>query len=260
VSRLALALAVAGCAEAYQVRPSRVPDLVRSYEKSNEAVVQYQGKRYPIRPAQEPQLHLTVQRSSRAQAGAVPERDELRAPLGSIQAHDETLTFPGARRARVSQIAAAELELEGEQPGPLPKGAANRGDRPLSARRTFVGGQLGGTSYAQVIARFRIVGPLLFDSGLGGFLTPGPGGFGACGSLGPVVDVPVHRHWSLYAGGGVGGGFVSGGDAGAQGTTATRYYYGRAGIALRLGIDQLPQVGIDGRLLAWSHHAGRRAH
>jgi hypothetical protein len=237
VSWFASVLALTACADRYRIQPSRTPDLVNAYTKKKESVVWYQGKRYPIRAAQDPKLRVLVQRD-----GA---REDVRASLDQVRANRDSLEIRGRRQVRLSQIAAAELEIDGEPPGPLPTSQSTRGDRPLSTRRLYLGGQLGGSSYVQAIVRLRLVGPLLVDVGAGGFVLP-PGGAGGCASVGGVIDVPVYRRWSLYGGGGVGAGSVFGGDGGGAGTTSTAYQYARVGVALRLGIDQLVQMGIDG--------------
>jgi hypothetical protein len=66
-------------------------------------------------------------------------------------------------------------------------------------------------------------------------------------SLGLLVAVPVSQRWSLYAGGGGGGAFAILGenDNGAS-SAALGYYHGRVGAAVRLGVEQRDQLGIDG--------------
>ncbi|HEX6763972.1 MAG TPA: hypothetical protein VF103_00810, partial [Polyangiaceae bacterium] len=53
--------------------------------------------------------------------------------------------------------------------------------------------------------------------------------------------------WSVYAGGG--GGFfagIAGESEEGAGAAVGGYYYARAGVATRLGIDRSDQIGIDG--------------
>ncbi len=247
-----LTVALGGCGpDAYRVQPANVPELVKSYERPDGAVVWIRGKRYPIRVEQEPELRVEARPCPRpeppctASTSTKPEQQELSAPLRDVRAQGDTLTFPNGQRLRTSELTSAELLIEGEPLARLEGWEKRTGERPFSTRNSALGFQIGGTAYLQLIYRLRMFGPLLLDIGGAGFVLP-PGGAGGNVSGGLVVDVPLVRRWSIYTGAGGGAAFVWAGDGEGTGTTSQAYYYGRIGFAVRLGPEHLDQIGIDG--------------
>jgi hypothetical protein len=197
-------------------------------------VIWYRGKRYPVREKHEPKLRVA------ARSG-----QNFSAPLRDIGTDGNTLTFLNGERFPTSELTSAELVIEGEPLASFKGWSETSGERPLSARRSALGFQLGGTSFLQLIYRLRLSGPLLLDFGGFGFVLP-PGGAGANVSAGLVVDVPVRRRWSMYTGAGGAAAFLFGADGEGAGTLAEAHIYGRLGFAVRLGAEHLDQVGIDG--------------
>jgi hypothetical protein len=246
-----LTSALSGCAaDAYRLQPARAPELVERYEKRHEAVIWYRGKRYPIREEHEPKLRVQARLGPQHQhpgARATPTEPALRelsAPLRDVRAEGDALTFPNGQRLRSSELTSTELLIDGEPLASVKGWEGTKGERPFSTRRAAMGFQIGGTSYLQLLYRLRVFGPLLLDMGAAGIALPG----GAVGNVsgGLVLDVPLGRRWSIYAGGGGGAAFVFAGDGEGTGTTSEAYVYGRLGFAVRLGADHLDQIGIDG--------------
>ena len=211
-----------------------------AYAESKESVILHRGRRYAIRPQQEPWLSVTAWRAGTPH--------ELAAPLGEIRALEDALYFRPGQPIRTCEIGRARLMLEGEPPAPLPHWDSTIGDRPYHARRHFVGFQLWGTSYFQGFYRFRIVGPLLVEIGVGAI--PPLMIFAGNGSAGLLLDVPIWRRWSIYGGGGAGAaGYAGVGENETGGGifgTGEAYGYGRLGVATRLGLDWIDQIGLEG--------------
>jgi hypothetical protein len=280
-----LALGSGGCVDTFKIPPARTHEVVKS-GNHRQRVIWYRGQRYAIRAEQDAELRVTAWRWRARAAGGThpaddneplkPVREQLAAPLGAVRAQGDTLYFPNAAPARACELESAEIELRGEPVAPLPRWDAQEGDIPLSKRKRFFGIQLGGSSFAQLIFRARAAGPLFLDVGAGAFAITHAAGGNA--SIGFVVDVPLARRWSVYTGAGVGAGFLfaGGGDGGSDeggtdgdgtsdeepestdgenadgdsgtGTLTTRYFYGRVGLAVRIGVEQRDQLAIDGGL------------
>ena len=258
-----LTMTLGGCGpDAHQVQPTRVPELVTSNQRPDGAVVWIRGKRYPIREEQEAKLRVQARPCPRpeqpctASTSTEPAQHELSAPLRDVRAEGDTLTFPNGQRLRTSELTSAELLIEGEPPASLKGWEKRTLERPFSTRNAALGFQIGGTAYLQLLYRLRIVGPLLLDLGGLGFALPGGAGGNVSGGL--VVDVPLARRWSIYTGAGGGAAFIFAGDGEGAGTTGQAYYYGRLGFAVRLGVEHLDQLGIDGG--AWYGKLYERDH
>ena len=246
-----LTATLGGCgADAYRIQPAKVPELVRGYEQPNGAVIWHRAKRYPVRVEQEPKLRVMARPCLRPQqlcAPATPPEQadqELSAPLRDVRAEGDALTFPNGQRLHASELTSAELVIDGEPLAKLPRWDKTSGERRFSTRDAAVGFQIGGTSYLQLLYRQRLVGPLLLDAGAMGFALPG--GAGGNVSAGLVVDVPLRRRWSIYTGAGGGAAFIFAGDGEGAGAIGQAYVYGRLGFAVRLGVEHLDQIGIDG--------------
>jgi hypothetical protein len=239
VSRIAVALLLFGCSNSVKISPERSAEIVQTYRKSGEIGVLYRGTRYRIRPEQKPTLELTL-RSDES-----PTTENFTQRLESIGVRDDTLYFPGGRAVRTSEIGHAELVFEGEPPVARKPWPSNSATRPLSERSTSYGFQFGGTTVFGIVLRQRLVGPLSFDASA--MAIPLPTLFVGFVSGGLVLEVPVQRRWSVYVGGGGGafGGLAGESDEGA-GEAGIAYYYGRAGVAVRLGLDLTEQIGVDG--------------
>jgi hypothetical protein len=183
--------------------------------------------------------------ASRAPPVRVPE--EIDAPLDTVNSVGDSLYFRYARPVRLRELGHVELHLEGEPLAPLPKWDSRSGDRPLSDRRNYIGMQVGGTGYLHVVYRRRLFDPLLFEVGALPFVLNGGGLIEV--SAGLLVDVPLTRRFSVYAGGGASAAIVFGGEGedGAS-TTDVSFVYGRLGIAVRLGVEQRDQLGLEGDL------------
>jgi hypothetical protein len=117
------------------------------------------------------------------------------------------------------------------------------------AARHRLGIQVGGSAIAQVAYRYRMIGPLHVDVGLGGL----PHGI-LNGSLGIVVGAPIDNRWFMYVGAGVGHAGVYWGDelydsecmAGcAKGSNELSFLYGRAGVAVAFGETRRHLLGLD---------------
>ena len=241
MSRFAVGVLLSACgSSSLKVAPDNTPRLVTAYAESKESVILYRGRRYAIRPEQKPWLSVLAWRAGAPQ--------ELAAPLGDISVRDDALYFQPGQPIRSCELSRARLTLEGDPPAPLPRWDNQRGGRPYDARRHFVGFQLGGTSYVQGFYRFRIFGPLLVEIGAGAL--PPFMIFAANGSAGLVLDVPIWRRWSVYGGSGAGAGGMAGVGEGEDGGglfgSGVAYVYGRLGVATRLGLDWIDQVGLEG--------------
>lgn len=249
-----LVLGLSGCSDTVRIGPARTPELVKAYSERRESVLWYRWRLYAIREEQRARLHVVTARrwkTAGGPAGSAPGWWTTRpvdVALSAVRAEGDVLYFPGEQPLRVGDLQRVELGVDGEAPDGVRRGRPRPDRHAWSYRRFALGLAAGGTSFGQMVLRVRVVGPVLID--LGALALGAAGGFGANGSAGLVLELPVARRWSVFAGGGVGGaGYVAGGGNGSA-AGGRAYFYGRGGIAARLGLDERDQLGLEGAV--WS--------
>jgi hypothetical protein len=156
------------------------------------------------------------------------------------------LSVLGADRVALADTASA-FPPDSPPPPPAPAKPDVDGDEP----RHRMGLQIGGSSYFQIAYRYRVVGGLYLDTGL--FVLNG----GADGSIGAVVDVPIVRPVSVYAGAGAGFAMAFGATTSKSCDSSTTncpvvpgsygggYTYARLGTAVRFGRTARHVVGLE---------------
>jgi hypothetical protein len=259
VSRLTAAVALAapwagaGCATTVGVDKWTTSELAERYARDGRVSLRYGAQVYDLGPSQQAELRVvSLPCGADEQDSDGPARcdEELSAPLDEVRGSRDALRFPAARPLRLQDIESAELVIHGEPLARIEDGVV----RPPAKRRHFLGVQLGGSAYFQLVYRYRLVGALLLD--VGGFFFGPPVAMN--GSAGLILDVPLARRWSAYAGAGGGAGMVIGEGTDPDcpesqpdcpvvaGHTATAQLYGRLGVAVRFGVELRDQVGVDG--------------
>jgi hypothetical protein len=143
---------------------------------------------------------------------------------------------------RACEHTRVELALPGAPPVQAPLGKPRH--RPVPARRHYLGVEVGGTGFLQVMYRFRPVGPLLLEGGLMAVGLNGAGIFQ--GSAGLLLDIPIEGRVSVLTGAGVTGVGVLGGEGDSGAAYETwGYGYARAGLGFRVGLEQADQLGLE---------------
>jgi hypothetical protein len=128
--------------------------------------------------------------------------------------------------------------------------------QPDGEPRAWLGVQLGGSGYVQLVLNYRVAGPLSLEGG--GFLFGPPPMLN--GSLGFVLDAPLSPAFRPYVGSGGGFGFLiaEGRNVpddcdpdledcpGFAGDTASTFLYARLGLAVLLGRELRDAIRLEG--------------
>jgi hypothetical protein len=233
--------ALLGCQPTFRVPVAELPRVARDYQATQRLVFADGSERYEVTPQQQPELRVhadtcVVSPTPSASAADTEAACEQPTPtaLGDARVDAEFLRLPAGRSLRLSSIDSAELVLQGQPARKLDRlgNVSRRG-------RLLLGGQIGGSGYAEILVQLALTKYLHPELGLMAF---GPE-FYLNGSGGIVLERPFENGFAPYAA--LGGAFIlTAGPTGPQpcdkpieqcpnGSSSDRriFGYARAGVA-----------------------------
>jgi hypothetical protein len=196
-----LSLSPAGCQPTFRIPPQELPQVLRQYHRSGHVAFARRGVHYDITDEQQPELRVESDTCAVASTPGAPAEisyesacdDAAQGGLSQARIEGPFLRLPSTPPLRLDSIQRAEIVVEGKPARPTDR--AGRSQRARNTLPVFLGGQIGGSGYFEILLQ---LAPSKYLHPEIGLMLFGPE-FYFNGSAGFVAELPLQSGFAPYA-------------------------------------------------------------